>query len=517
MKTFRYFILLTTTSLLLAVPKTPTSLTFTDVSKDSITLNWKDNSDSESGFKIYRDGVFIALLNPNTKSFRDKNLKPDTTYNYTIKSTTDEFTKVSDYNVKCDGSNESSKIQSALDDYKNWRGGMLLFPRDKTCVANSLQWGYKINGDSGKIKGYIDGREDRHYVIFGNGSTIKALDGAVVGDQNDKSYILWIINGEYIDIISLNFDGNRATRGRSRDDIVAWSKRNEEKIYQYYYNSNLVLSNLSHILVENVKTVNSIEDGIYVGWIKPKYYSDIGNYPMDYKFKNVNATNAFRNNLTISNCIGCLVDGGEFSSARGVSPEAGIDIECDSLPEDKECIKDVKIISTIMQDNAGPAISVSHAGKPTNIEITRNIFKNCRLRESEGCNSNGLAITAGGMSGNSSITRNRFLNFKSRGGSYRYIGEDSVCRSLIDFGSSGSDLFGKVDVSVNYFQNILGLKDDGKKIIYIHSDNGGKNKIRYNRFKNVGYTISDDSREWYHDGHEGNDKKRSSFIDNKYL
>jgi lysophospholipase L1-like esterase len=68
-------------------PINPSDLYFTDIKTDSVTLNWSDNSDNETGFKIYRDGVLIFTTGENITSFKDVGLSSSRTYNYTIKAT----------------------------------------------------------------------------------------------------------------------------------------------------------------------------------------------------------------------------------------------------------------------------------------------------------------------------------------------------------------------------------------------------------------------------------------------
>jgi hypothetical protein len=65
----------------------PSRLIFTNVTKNSVTLNWIDNSNNESGFKIYRDGKLIDITEKDVVSYVDKGLSPNRSYKYTVKST----------------------------------------------------------------------------------------------------------------------------------------------------------------------------------------------------------------------------------------------------------------------------------------------------------------------------------------------------------------------------------------------------------------------------------------------
>jgi hypothetical protein len=86
---FNNFLLLSviTPSFLLAVPNKPSDLELKALSSTSISIKWKDNSDDEIGYKIFRDGKLIKVLAANTTTYIDNNLSPNTTYKYTIKST----------------------------------------------------------------------------------------------------------------------------------------------------------------------------------------------------------------------------------------------------------------------------------------------------------------------------------------------------------------------------------------------------------------------------------------------
>jgi hypothetical protein len=77
-----------------AAPNAPSNLTFSELSSHSITLNWVDNSEDETGFKIFKTSdnkteQLIITTAPNQESFKVIGLKPDTTYTFTIKATDD--------------------------------------------------------------------------------------------------------------------------------------------------------------------------------------------------------------------------------------------------------------------------------------------------------------------------------------------------------------------------------------------------------------------------------------------
>lgn len=67
------------------LPEAPTGLTAKQPGAAlKVMLGWTDNSTNEEGFKIYRDGVVIASVGPDTTSYVDESISPSTTYFYTV-------------------------------------------------------------------------------------------------------------------------------------------------------------------------------------------------------------------------------------------------------------------------------------------------------------------------------------------------------------------------------------------------------------------------------------------------
>lgn len=71
------------------IPNAPTDLVANVTDGNVVRLSWKDNSDNEDGFKIYRfrNGQVWTLYkttNPNVTSFSDFDVDPDTTYMYKV-------------------------------------------------------------------------------------------------------------------------------------------------------------------------------------------------------------------------------------------------------------------------------------------------------------------------------------------------------------------------------------------------------------------------------------------------
>lgn len=74
------------------IPSAPSDLIATTISSSSIRLNWKDNADNETGYKVERSisstGSFleIASLSAAAKSYDDGGLNPSTTHYYRVRA-----------------------------------------------------------------------------------------------------------------------------------------------------------------------------------------------------------------------------------------------------------------------------------------------------------------------------------------------------------------------------------------------------------------------------------------------
>ena len=75
-------------------PFAPFDLVAAAVSSTQIDLTWKETSENEKGFYVYRKYTNsfrkIAVLDPNATSYNDSPLEPETTYWYKITSYSDD-------------------------------------------------------------------------------------------------------------------------------------------------------------------------------------------------------------------------------------------------------------------------------------------------------------------------------------------------------------------------------------------------------------------------------------------
>lgn len=93
------------------LPGAPTNLNATLKGAGEVELSWKDNSDNEDGFRIYRkintgNYSFLSYIPQNTNTYRDKNLDIGKTYSYKVCSY--NYVGISNY------SNEASILVTSI-------------------------------------------------------------------------------------------------------------------------------------------------------------------------------------------------------------------------------------------------------------------------------------------------------------------------------------------------------------------------------------------------------------------
>ncbi len=107
MRSLLYLLLFST--ILFARPTAPSNLVLEALSTTKVSISWRDNSENERSFKIFRDNRLIATLPPNSQSYTDSGLEPNHLYTYTIKASDD---------------------RSKSRDYEKWDGGIGVIHRD---------------------------------------------------------------------------------------------------------------------------------------------------------------------------------------------------------------------------------------------------------------------------------------------------------------------------------------------------------------------------------------------------
>ncbi len=353
-----------------------------------------------------------------------------------------------DYGCRCDGSSDdSSCIQAALDDYRNWKNRTLSFPAGATCIGYQLDWS-NANGSSSS-----------RYVLQGNNATIKAPNGAPTTAGN---WILMVDNGSWLLMDSLHFDGNRQNRAA-----------------QEMMNHNLVISSVEDMDLVNVHSNNGCNDNLYI-----KGETNAGSNKAEYSkritVRDPIMRNAFRNNISVINCDECLIVGDgngrnsscQLTDAHGTMPEAGIDFE----PNPTSAIPGISnsgVQGCYIARNGGRCVQTSPAGSSVGTFVRDNFIEDCR-RDTLGCG----AGVHGGHS-DMRVEGNTLVNFQL----------SNTCRSLIDFPST--DGSGTSIVRNNEIRNISGVPDPGG-IIYIHRYHGGSVTFEDNQMSNIGVSASGD-------------------------
>lgn len=67
-----------------SIPLAPTALTATPTSPTNVSLSWQDNSDNEAGFRLRRDGILLATLDPDIVTLEDGTAASGKTYVYSV-------------------------------------------------------------------------------------------------------------------------------------------------------------------------------------------------------------------------------------------------------------------------------------------------------------------------------------------------------------------------------------------------------------------------------------------------
>src|SRR3972149_1694367 len=64
----------------------PTGCDATCVDSDSALIEWEDNSQAESGYKIYKNGIYMVTVGPNVTEYQKDGLTPGATYTFKVKA-----------------------------------------------------------------------------------------------------------------------------------------------------------------------------------------------------------------------------------------------------------------------------------------------------------------------------------------------------------------------------------------------------------------------------------------------
>jgi hypothetical protein len=166
-----------------------------------------------------------------------------------------------------------------------------------------------------------------------------------------------------------------------------------------------VLENSARLTFRDCRVINACLDGIYVSNNNPGSATN----PQDITFENCSSYNSYRNNASLIAGNRITMRGGEFLSANGTAPEAGIDVE----PDVGQTLTDVLLEGVICSDNTKMGIQVGGTA-PTRVHLVDCYGSN---------NGDGLLNCGSG-------TNVRIKNL--RGDTYSV----APTRAIVDFGAS---------------------------------------------------------------------------------
>jgi len=169
----------------------PSDLVLEALSSSEVKIQWRDNSDSETGYKIFRDGVLIKITSANVTSYVDKNLLPNHTYRYTIKATDDQSSlgkfRLTAYNPPSRREYNGAYPNSSFDDvWSYYKGAYLesvsrIDPTNKGLFESAKKHGLKYYLDIRYI--FFEDKLDSENVDYlrgvqylKNGETVENVD-----------------------------------------------------------------------------------------------------------------------------------------------------------------------------------------------------------------------------------------------------------------------------------------------------------------------------------------------------
>ena len=217
------------------------------------------------------------------------------------------------------------------------------------------------------IRFYFDGYTNLN--ILGYGAEIRSNDGNGQ-TRNNAMFMFYGCHG--VKIKGLKLDGRRQERGVDQDDYIP-GPINE------FLQCNITFSyHCSDILIEDVTSVNSVHDGISIGWTNS-----------NVKIINCVCDNAQRNGIAICGCDNVVIEGCQCNDNgvsgegyRGIAPKCGIDIEAHPITDpsgiiiSKNANTNVHVSNCNIENNEVLGITVSNWANTVTIDGC--YFKNNR-------------------------------------------------------------------------------------------------------------------------------------------
>lgn len=238
---------------------------------------------------------------------------------------------VSVYGAVGDGVTDDTEALLLAIDALPDTGGTLIFPTGT----------YRVDCSSANRISLFD---KTNFIIQGNNSTIKALDGVAAVANGQVLFFQDCTDGQVLD---LTLDANRANRTEAVTTAHCLHIRNSTKRVHF----------------RNVHCINGVSDGWYADTVTLTEATT----PTDITLEDCTGVNCFRNNGTGINTIRFTLIGGAYTGANGNDPQAGFDFEDDGGGVGNV---DVLVNRTRFDDNLGEGLQLSGVVGCTDGKVT---------------------------------------------------------------------------------------------------------------------------------------------------
>jgi len=186
----------------------PSDLSVQSVTSNSISLFWRDNTDYESGYKIYRssslNGEFIQVgtVNQDVTTFTDNDLDVETTYYYRVKAWNENYN--SDASNTVSTTTLGTKAPSALTAQAIGENSIMLNWIDNSNAETGYTIERSLSANTGFEPIMTIGQDATTYIDFGNVGTtyyyrVKAIadatESAPSNEASVKAGYVFIFNG----------------------------------------------------------------------------------------------------------------------------------------------------------------------------------------------------------------------------------------------------------------------------------------------------------------------------------
>ncbi|MBB3700096.1 fibronectin type III domain-containing protein [Flammeovirga yaeyamensis] len=174
-------------------PNAPSSLNASEITTNSVILNWVDNSADEQQFVIYRDNTPTATLGANVTTYSDNSLQPNQTYQYYVVA--ENGSLISDQSNVVSVTTLDDQLPPPTNEL-----GTINFTSNTTQNAWTLQWNTVVNADVYTL----------NVITKDNGTELSNTSFEVTGNNYEESNPLEDITYQYILTVS-NEDASKSS------------------------------------------------------------------------------------------------------------------------------------------------------------------------------------------------------------------------------------------------------------------------------------------------------------------